>query len=108
VLATIAMAPFHKNHGTIFFKSLKGPLQKKFMTRHYVEQVWLYMIIFLKIDLCDVLPPIEDLPMEENDYVTHLGFHLLSCFEEFSYVLVCAPKTNTRCKLFKTWNEVKT
>jgi hypothetical protein len=40
------------------------------MTRHYVEQVWLYVIIFQKIDLCDVLPPIEELPMEENDYVT--------------------------------------
>jgi hypothetical protein len=23
-----------------------------------------------KFDLCDVLPPIEELPMEENDYVT--------------------------------------
>jgi hypothetical protein len=31
-------------------------------------------------DLCDVLLPIEELPMEEDDYVTCL----LSCFEEFS------------------------
>jgi hypothetical protein len=40
------------------------------MTRHYVEQVWSYVIISQKLDLCGVSPPIEELPMEENDYVT--------------------------------------
>jgi hypothetical protein len=69
----------HNSHSTFpqnpwdhfFLKSHKVPIQKKFPQRtHYVEQVWSYVIIFQKIDLCDVLPPIEDLPMEENDYVT--------------------------------------
>jgi len=59
------MGPF------FFINSPKGTIQKNFMTRHYVEQVWLVCDYFSKkIDLCDVSPPLEDLPMEENDYVT--------------------------------------
>jgi hypothetical protein len=41
------------------------------MTRHYVEQVWSYVTILQK-HLTYVMfhPPIEDLAMEENDYIT--------------------------------------